>query len=1548
MAVVVPAPPALSSDLALFHTTDPLLANSPVLIFHGPAASIGATSSRIQVHVFTPAGVGSYARLAVSPNSPFYSAVNNLPREEQGDEVCRGLAFGLKKYFAELSEGVKKTWCAQTKASSAGMLFGDDHIAVLASRMTRIENVEEVIGAIEQAFGEKRLSWLDVDVVLPPGSIKETAERTDSTGSEDTIDQEALHHRYGRYADLTASFGETAFMPTSTLKRAPSKPTAVGRGASFLRHQKENVRQELCELVDTEESYVERLKELQDLSVNLGADLKASSSQQLQSVFPATLSGILEVNSMFLAELRAVFDATEPAALHDIETTSDTLSTPLQARQSILADIQGIGAIAKCMCEWLPQFADAYGPYLRSHAESSQLLRSLLRSSDTALLAQSQEVGEQKLTSLLIEPVQRLPRYSLYIDSITKQLPVGHPGIKHLLRARDIVSEICAQDDAAADGANVVEKLRSRVSAWPAECLIAGRFVTAVDYTMLSPPYSLSGCDGQTGILLLFTDSLVMLEKRGDGSLTARSLQADLEGGSLVAQQTLTRPGTPHELYFLRRVQLDAFHCSEGHSGRTLQVLTQLALDGAARSLQHYAVDSCHVLRLEAAYDGKVGRFVEEVTKARVEARFSELERESSRWEVRATNAAADHASLLSAVFEDSDRDHIANRRGSASIRILVDIDKHSQRPRAGQNGIRTVVAVSPMSERLWRLTIDSIDGGATKEHVGTADLVSQLSKRLATLSAVRFAIEQPSMTGCLLAKNADILMSIDLQIRPEEDDGEAQHGVRERIHRPRSPRKLLSTFLSSTGPGSHPPAFLKKDLPPLPPPAPVLRAPPSSMAPPKSPSRESRPPSKDQATPKSISSMRSTDQLRNPVKKLEETMSTYMLALQHRKGNIVGRSLKSRALADELAVNELYNNLLEDPNMMVLAAQAAVDVLFAAFEKFLNVAWKEQIGQIVPYTVFHGIQAKAETLFPADFDDYFRSTMRTLPLQNQRAFKGIMKLLADLLDGTGNDADRGALTAAFAEVLVTEGNPQDFIALIDRFVDDTDTYFGEPLEEAQRLGVGPGSIHKRARSQNSASVSSNTSSLRKKFGFSTLSRTNSKSEEESKVASVWRTLSKSTRGEASSPANSISKATLHRSQSTDLDGRLSRRPSSQEGPPTLKPSALEDVPSLSGPSSTHNLGLSTIGEHPSFIPTGPPRKKRRSSLSDLKGLDSPQGSQSWMSPSARRPPLLQRVTDEKSLPNSPASSTPSSKGGSGRFGSPSRETPRSRLPSSFRRENSPGANKVLSMIEPLRPRSGSKQPDEVVISPRPTSAIPMLAPPKTPVPQKAASPAPRSGLAERPGAGNIVKKPSPRSEKASKPAPVASVEPATATRKLRMQSPQKLRERLQNEQGAITATQTALQDELSKIGDELTATPSRIGSVRAPKTPTIRGTGQPNTMDLAQRVLKMEGQLVRQVDELKGRIDTVQADLSSSLTVSENKCKKLDELYREANSENEALYTRFNDELGRILKAVRGGEGVEELKKKLKESQEEAAKLKRETSRLKRENVGLRAQMRE
>lgn len=46
------------------------------------------------------------------------------------------------------------------------------------------------------------------------------------------------------------------------------------------------------------------------------------------------------------------------------------------------------------------------------------------------------------------------------------------------------------------------------------------------------------------------------------------------------------------------------------------------------------------------------------------------------------------------------------------------------------------------------------------------------------------------------------------------------------------------------------------------------------------------------------------------------------------------------------------------------------------------------------------------------------------------------------LLDASGSDGDRGILIATFTEALVIEGNPHDYINLLDRLVDDFDSLF--------------------------------------------------------------------------------------------------------------------------------------------------------------------------------------------------------------------------------------------------------------------------------------------------------------------------------------------------------------------------------------------------------------------------------------------------------------------------------------------------------------------------
>jgi hypothetical protein len=77
-------------------------------------------------------------------------------------------------------------------------------------------------------------------------------------------------------------------------------------------------------------------------------------------------------------------------------------------------------------------------------------------------------------------------------------------------------------------------------------------------------------------------------------------------------------------------------------------------------------------------------------------------------------------------------------------------------------------------------------------------------------------------------------------------------------------------------------------------------------------------------------------------------------------------------------------------------------------------------------------------------------------------------------------------------------------------------------------------------------------------------------------------------------------------------------------------------------------------------------------------------------------------------------------------------------------------------------------------------------------------------------------------------------------------------------------------------------------------------------------------------------------------------KVRKLDELYQEANAENEALYERFNEELSKILKGVRAGNGVEELRAKMLEAQSEVSRLRSENMKLKREVMVLRSAMRD
>ena len=180
------------------------------------------------------------------------------------------------------------------------------------------------------------------------------------------------------------------------------------------------------------------------------------------------------------------------------------------------------------------------------------------------------------------------------------------------------------------------------------------------------------------------------------------------------------------------------------------------------------------------------------------------------------------------------------------------------------------------------------------------------------------------------------------------------------------------------------------------------------------------------------------------------------------------------------------------------------------------------------------------------------------------------------------------------------------------------------------------------------------------------------------------------------------------------------------------------------------------------------------------------------------------------------------------------------------------------------------------------------------------------------------------------------------------MQSPQKLRERLSQEKESLGSADASFQAEIAKIGEEISSVYKFERSPTKAKPHTQTASAPPSVQTLSTQLSNLSTTLSTFTTTHTTSLSSLSSDIESSLLVSHTKARKLDELYREANAENEALYERFNDELGKILGKVKKGEGVEETRSKLKEAQEEVAKLKKENGRLKREVVGLRSLMKE
>lgn len=156
------------------------------------------------------------------------------------------------------------------------------------------------------------------------------------------------------------------------------------------------------------------------------------------------------------------------------------------------------------------------------------------------------------------------------------------------------------------------------------------------------------------------------------------------------------------------------------------------------------------------------------------------------------------------------------------------------------------------------------------------------------------------------------------------------------------------------------------------------------------------------------------------------------------------------------------------------------------------------------------------------------------------------------------------------------------------------------------------------------------------------------------------------------------------------------------------------------------------------------------------------------------------------------------------------------------------------------------------------------------------------------------------------------------------------------------------MRDELRVLGEELHAmrlTPTKQSSLEPAMSVTGAHTSSTSDTSLEARMRRLEERFEQLHEDYQGRTSTLERDLESSFIVSEMRAKKLDELYREASAENEALYDRFNSELSKFAQDARTGNAEDALRSQLTNALEEIGRLKKENFRLKREVGGLRAQ---
>ena len=257
----------------------------------------------------------------------------------------------------------------------------------------------------------------------------------------------------------------------------------------------------------------------------------------------------------------------------------------------------------------------------------------------------------------------------------------------------------------------------------------------AADFLELTPPFQAPASEvDAAGMFLLFSDCIVVLKKTG-ATMTGRDLLREIDKPSaaelLISMTNAAGGPTSYEFAFTGWHNLADVRFTESSDGALVWMTSTQDMKGAHTG-EHKVSKSptSRCFMLQEAFEGKAAKWAEDVVKARVEARFSESERENPSWTLRSVRMQDSSFGLHAAVFQEGAHQLIEGRREPAPIRIVVDHEKGTKGAPVGHYGVEIVVNVSSGNMKRVSILTVGLNGKQYQDDVALEDFLPTMSRR--------------------------------------------------------------------------------------------------------------------------------------------------------------------------------------------------------------------------------------------------------------------------------------------------------------------------------------------------------------------------------------------------------------------------------------------------------------------------------------------------------------------------------------------------------------------------------------------------------------------------------------------------------------------------------------------------------------------------------------------------------------------------------------------------------------------------------------------------